>query len=70
MGRIEISLEEYNSYKERIKSLEQEYVDKVKKIDDLEKTNKILNERIEELISSSFFDRLFNWNKIKKIYHG
>lgn len=66
MARIEISIEEYNAYKNTIETLE-------KKVNELNKELQVNNqgieyirERIEELKDESIFDRIFNWQKIIK----
>lgn len=63
MGRIEISLDEYNSMKNRIKQLEIENVE-------IRKNNELLAQNIEErndilddIYNSGLFERIFFWNK-------
>lgn len=63
MGRIEISLDEYNSMKNRIKQLEIENVE-------IRKNNELLAQNIEErndilddIYNTGLFERIFFWNK-------
>lgn len=72
MGRIEISLLEYNSMKDRINQLENENVE-------IRKTNELLLQKLEEcqymlddVYNSGLIERIFFWkknilNQIKKI---
>lgn len=61
MGRIEISLNEYNSLKDKIKSLEEDLVKSNDKIEILKNENNILEEKILNLKTSSLFERFFKW---------
>lgn len=63
MGRIEISLDEYNSMKDKIKQLEIENVN-------IRKNNELLLQNIEErndilddIYNTGLFERIFFWNK-------
>lgn len=65
MARIEISVDEYNALKERIKQLEEEVVEKDKKIEVLEynaeKYEDIFEYVFEDITS---FERIFQWKHI------
>lgn len=71
MARIEISMEEYNSLRGKIKELEFKLVEMDKQIqyykDYLNNTRNIVENAMEEPL----FKRMFSWKKIKeKVYHS
>ena len=66
MARIEISMSEYDSLKDRIKELELELIDVTKEVT-------LCNERydevkflIENLENESLFNRVFKWKSVIK----
>lgn len=67
MARIEISLEEYNSFKDKINSLEESIVSKNQKIEEL-------NDKLIEVMSTldvvlnevRWSERLFAWKALVK----
>lgn len=63
MGRIEISLDEYNSMKAQIQAILDENVN-------IRKENELFKQRLEiadslfdDVINTGFFQRLFSWQK-------
>ena len=71
MARIEISMDEYNSLRNKIKELEFKLVDKDKEIQhykDYISKRKII---VEDAMEEPLMKRIFSWNKIKKkVYHA
>ena len=64
MGRIEISLEEYQGLKSKIKDLEKKYYDTYNKLVSYEKKIKNIKEISEDLYDEPIGDRVFRWKKI------
>lgn len=67
MARIEISIEEYNAYNEKIKKLENELGEKDKKLNDANEAISALKEGLLYLIEdTTILDRIFRWKDISK----
>lgn len=66
MARIEISIEEYNAYKNTIETLEKQVNELKKELQTNNQGIEYIRERIEELKDESIFDRIFNWQQIIK----
>ena len=66
MARIEISIEEYNAYRNTIDNLEKRVNDLNKELQINNKGVEYLKECVEELEEQSVYDRIFNWKKIIK----
>lgn len=64
MARIEISIEEYNAYRNTIDNLEKKVNELNKELQINNKGIEYLKERVEELEEESVYDRIFNWKKI------
>ena len=66
MARIEISLEEYNNFKEQIKEQEKVILKMENKMVKLHEAQEILKQELHELVNhTTFIERLFKWKKIK-----
>ena len=63
MGRIEISLDEYNSMKNRIKQLEIENVEIRKNNELLAQNIEQRNDILDDIYNTGLFERIFFWNK-------
>ena len=66
MARIEISMEEYNGLKNKIKQLESTLVDVSKEASTYKETLGILEGLVIDLDSEKLVDRLFSWKSIVK----
>lgn len=67
MTRIEISIEEYNGYNEKIKKLENELGEKDNKLNDANEAISALKEGLLYLIEdTTILDRIFRWKSISK----
>lgn len=67
MARIEISIEEYNAYNEKIKKLENELGEKDNKLNDANEAISALKEGLLYLIEdTTILDRIFRWKDISK----
>lgn len=63
-ARIEISVEEHEALKNRIKELEQTIAKQDSKIEELSSFNERYKDSIEYFFDSSFFERCFQWKSI------
>lgn len=61
MSRIEIPMDEYNGMKERIEELEKTIVSKDKEIQNNKEKCLELENKIDDIVSLSVTERLFNW---------
>lgn len=66
MARIEISMEEYNSLKNKIKQLESTLVDVSKEASTYKEKLGILEGLVIDLDNEKLVDRLFSWKRIVK----
>ena len=66
MARIEISMEEYNGLKNKIKQLESTLVDVSKEASTYKEKLGILEGLVIDLDSEKLVDRLFSWKSIVK----
>ena len=66
MARIEISMEEYNSLKNKIKQLESTLVDVSKEASTYKEKLGILEGLVIDLDNERLVDRLFSWKSIVK----
>jgi archaellum component FlaC len=66
MARIEISMEEYNSLKNKIKQLESTLVDVSKEASTYKEKLGILEGLVIDLDNEKLVDRLFSWKSIVK----
>ena len=64
MARIEISLEEYNALKNKVKNLEEQIVIDSKEIKKYKSDLEDLFFAIEDLENEGLFDRIFKWKNI------
>jgi hypothetical protein len=64
MARIEISLEEYNALKNKVKNLEEQIVIDSKEIKKYKDNFETLFFAIEDLEGEGLFDRVFKWKNI------
>ena len=64
MARIEISMEEYNALKAKIKTLEDTNGQLAKDNAILKEHLREMKEALEDVAASSLFERLFSWRKI------
>lgn len=64
MGRIEISLDEYNSLKNVIKENEKKEAKFVKEKEELQERLACYADAIDYLRDVGFLDRIFNWNNV------
>lgn len=64
MARIEISLEEYNALKAKIKSLEEQTVSDSKEIKRYKDNFETLFFAIEDLEGEGLFNRVFKWKDV------
>ncbi len=64
MGRIEISLDEYNSLKNVIKDNEKKEAKFVKEKEELQERLACYADAIDYLRDVGFLDRIFNWNNV------
>ena len=64
MARIEISLEEYNALKNKVKNLEEQIVIDSKEIKKYKSDLEDLFFAIEDLENEGLFDRVFKWKNI------
>ena len=62
-SRIEISLDEYNSYKKQIKELKDEIGKMQQERISMIKSLESYREAFEEIKELEFFDRVFHWKK-------
>ena len=69
MARIEISLEEYNSLKSKITTLEKILENKNATIEKLNAKVEEHDEDMEFIKDSTIFDRLFRWSKIISLFN-
>lgn len=66
-ARIEISIDEYNAFKNRIKELEESNVKKDKLIEELSIKNESLNDALKYIIEdTTHLERVFQWKAIVK----
>jgi len=66
-ARIEISIDEYNSYHQRIKELEETIVKQDKVIGDKNNDIESLIEGLKYIVHDvNLFDRIFNWKDISE----
>lgn len=66
-ARIEISVDEYNAFKERIKALEEQNVEKDKLIDLLSQKNEKYKDIFEYVFEDiTPMERIFQWKYVKK----
>ena len=64
MARIEISLEEYDSFKSKIESLELEIIKLDKQLKQIQNENVVLYSTLEDMVEDvNFFDRVFKWKE-------
>ena len=67
-GRIEIPMDEYRGMKDRIEELEKTLVSKDKEIESLKDKCLTVETQLEDIVSLSLSERIFNWgSNIKKI---
>ena len=67
MARIEISIEEYNAYNDKIKKLESELAELNNKLNNANNTISDLKEGMLYIAEDvTFFDRLFKWKIISQ----
>ncbi len=66
MGRIEISLDEYNALNNRIKELEDKNVELEKELESKNSSISSLKEIVTFFVDLTFFERLIHWRKILK----
>ena len=66
MARIEISMEEYNSLKDKIRTLEKTNSEHLQEISALKEQTSILKDSLEEICDSSLTERIFRWGNIIK----
>jgi predicted nuclease with TOPRIM domain len=67
MARIEISIEEYNAYNDKIKKLESELAEMNNKLNNANNTISDLKEGMLYIAEDvTFFDRLFKWKIISQ----
>lgn len=64
MARIEISMEEYNALRDKIKALEDTNGQLAKDNAILKEKVGRMNDTLEDITSSSLFERLFSWRKV------
>lgn len=64
MARIEISMEEYNALKAKIKTLEDTNGQLAKDNAILKEHLREMKEALEDVAASSLFERIFLWRKI------
>lgn len=64
MARIEISLEEYNALKNKVKNLEEQIVIDSKEIKKYKDNFETLFFAIEDLEGEGLFNRVFKWKNI------
>lgn len=64
MGRIEISLDEYNSLKNVIKENEKKEAKFVKEKEELQERLACYADSIDYLRDVGFLDRIFKWNNV------
>ena len=64
MARIEISLEEYNALKNKVKNLEEQIVIDSKEIKKYKSDLEDLFFAIEDLENEGLLDRIFKWKNI------
>lgn len=64
MARIEISMEEYNALRDKIKALEDTNGQLAKDNAILKEKVGRMNDTLEGITSSSLFERLFSWRKV------
>lgn len=62
-SRIEISLDEYNSYKNQIKELKDEIWKMRQERISIDKSLLSYNEALKDIKKLKFFDRVFHWKK-------
>lgn len=66
-ARIEISVDEYNAFKERIKALEEQNVEKDNLIDLLSQKNEKYKDIFEYVFEDiTPMERIFQWKYVKK----
>lgn len=66
-ARIEISVDEYNAFKERIKALEEQNVEKDKLIDLLSQKNEKYKDIFEYVFEDiTPMERIFQWKYVKR----
>lgn len=66
-ARIEISVDEYNAFKERIKALEEQNVEKDKLIDLLSQKNEKYKDIFEYIFEDiTPMERIFQWKYVKR----
>jgi len=67
-GRIEIPMDEYRGMKDRIEELEKTLVSKDKEIENLKDKCLTVETQLEDIVSLSLSERVFNWgSNLKKI---
>lgn len=69
MSRIEIPMKEYKDFKNKINELEKTLVDTNKEISKYKNENQTLKTILEDILNSSFNERIFKWGEIKKEYN-
>lgn len=64
MARIEISMEEYNAMKQKVKNLEDALVSVDKETLVYKEKYNAMRELVDEIKDAPFFSRVFGWKKI------
>ena len=67
MAKIEIDMEEYNSYHTTIDRLNREKFELLKSISQKNEEIESLSDNIEIAKNANFFDRIFGWKQIKRL---
>jgi hypothetical protein len=65
-GRIEMPLEEYNAMKAKIEEFEKELNELSKETSKYKKENEVMKDILSEITEMKIFERIFNWNNLKK----
>lgn len=64
MARIEISMEEYDAMKQKVRNLEEELVSSSKEMSVYKEKYNAMRELVDEIKDTPFFSRVFGWKKI------
>lgn len=64
MARIEISMEEYNAMKQKVRNLEEALVSVNKETLAYKEKYNAMRELVGEIKDAPFFSRIFGWKKI------
>ena len=67
MARIEISLEEFNSFQRKINDLHEKISEEKKEKEILKEEIDSLTDDLQILLESNLYDRTLGWNGLKKI---